>query len=410
MTVNGAKRWMVRSTLLVLLALVAGCDAAGAKDDGEASGPKPVAKTNAMRIYMHYMPWFESKEVSGYWGSHWRMNTRNPDQVDADGKRAIASHYYPLIGPYDSADPAVIEYHLLLMKYAGVDAVLIDWYGSHSVYDYRANLLNSNALIARLADVGLDFGIVYEEFTASNVGDRTEATALAAARADVKYMADHYFGDPAYVQVDGKPLVLTFGPRHFTRSSQWDAILGSTDLTFLPLWGHTSRVGAAADGEYAWVDFEASLAGLEGFYNGRAAGALRMGAAFPRFHDFYQEGGWGQSYGYVDAQNGQMLRRTLELARQHGLAHLQLVTWNDFGEGTALEPTRENGYAFLETIQGFTGVPYGRAELELVHRYYLLKKRFGGQAAPAALLETAFAQLAALQVEAAAATLDKLPA
>ena len=52
------------------------------------------------------------------------VNNRNPNIVDATGKRQIASHYYPKIGPYASSDPDVIEYHLLLMKYAGVDGVL----------------------------------------------------------------------------------------------------------------------------------------------------------------------------------------------------------------------------------------------------------------------------------------------
>lgn len=110
--------------------------------------PKPVAKTNPMKIYMHYMPWFQSKDFSGFWGYHWKMTNRNPDVIEKDGRRQIASHYYPLIGPYDSKDPDVIAYHLLLMRYSGIDGVLIDWYGSHKVHDFGPNLENSNALIS----------------------------------------------------------------------------------------------------------------------------------------------------------------------------------------------------------------------------------------------------------------------
>src|SRR5262245_642410 len=94
--------------IVLLLSL---CD----EDTKPEHRPQYVTKPNTMKVYMHYMPWFQSKEVSGYWGSHWRMANKNPDIVDANGKRQIASHYYPLIGPYDSKDPDVIEYHLLLM-------------------------------------------------------------------------------------------------------------------------------------------------------------------------------------------------------------------------------------------------------------------------------------------------------
>lgn len=55
-----------------------------------------------------------------------------PRCVDATGKRQIASHYYPLTGPYASGDAAILDYQCLLMKYAGVDGVMVDWYGVNS--------------------------------------------------------------------------------------------------------------------------------------------------------------------------------------------------------------------------------------------------------------------------------------
>ena len=403
---RGAARLCV---LLPLALLLAGCDASDPGTDGEV-GPAEVAKTNPMRVYMHYMPWYHSTAVSGYWGSHWRMANRNPDVVGEDGQREIASHYYPLIGPYDSRDEAVIEYHLLLMKYAGIDAVLVDWYGTHNAYDYPANLRNSNALIDRLDDVGIDFGIVYEEFTAGNAGTG-EAAEIEAAQADLLYMEQEYFSRDDYVRVDDRPLLLTFGPRHFQRASQWDEIFAplTSGVAFLPLWNHDHRVGDEADGEFSWIDFTPDLRELRGFYGRQDDLDVLVGSAYPRFHDFYEEGGWGQSYGRVASDGGETLRRTLELARDRGLTHLQLATWNDFGEGTVLEPTVEDGFGFLETIQDFTGVPYGLRELELVHAYYLQRQRAGGDADAREALDRAFALLVALRVDEAAAVLDGLP-
>ena len=57
------------------------------------------------------------------------MDTFDPEG-GKDGRATLASHYHPIIGPYDSGDPDVLEYHALLMKLAGIDGVVIDWYGT----------------------------------------------------------------------------------------------------------------------------------------------------------------------------------------------------------------------------------------------------------------------------------------
>src|SRR5260221_13542196 len=90
-------------------------------------------------VMVYYMPWFTAKPYSDSWGWHWTMDHFNPDIVGASGERQIASWYYPLIGPYDSLDPAVLEYHVLLMKLAGGGGGIVDWYGSAHVLDYGRN-------------------------------------------------------------------------------------------------------------------------------------------------------------------------------------------------------------------------------------------------------------------------------
>src|SRR5258705_12383665 len=56
----------------------------------------PKAAQGASKpLMIHYMPWFVSKPYSGYWGWHWTMNHFNPDVINANGQREIASWYYP---------------------------------------------------------------------------------------------------------------------------------------------------------------------------------------------------------------------------------------------------------------------------------------------------------------------------
>ena len=396
----------VMRSLLIIAGLFFGCQE---KDVEKAPASEPVTKTNPMKVYMHYMPWFQSKDVSGYWGSHWRMGVKNPDNTDADGKREIASHYYPLIGPYDSTDPDVIEYHLLLMKYAGIDGILIDWYGSHRVHDYQTNLMGANAAIDKVDDVGLQFGIVYEEYTAEQVEANTAKTAIEAAQADMSYLESNYYNKGSYIRIQNKPLLLTFGPRYFKQGSQWDVIFQSTEEPiFLPLWNHGQFTGTTDDGEFSWVDFDSTLSALTAFYN-RTSLEVQIGSAYPRFHDFYAEAGTGTSYGYVPFNGGETLRETLALAKQRNLEYLQLVTWNDFGEGTVIEPTLEDEFTCLEIIQEFTGVNFGRPELELIHDHYLKKKKYQDDTQALSDLNRAFEFLAALKVDQARDILAQLP-
>lgn len=204
------------SALLLSVSAVTGCssDEKDAKPQPESLDPVPVVKTNTTKIYMHYMPWFETNESSGnnQWGYHWTMANKNPNTIDANGHREIASHYYPLIGPYHSGDKDAIENHLLMMKYAGIDGILIDWYGTYDVNDYRMIKENTEQLIDMLDDVGLEYAIVYEDRFLNNIVNAGLApTVTTAAKTDMAYLQNNCFSDANYIKINGKPLLLTLG-------------------------------------------------------------------------------------------------------------------------------------------------------------------------------------------------------
>src|ERR1700744_4745841 len=133
--------------------------------DTTTSGPQPVVKTNSTKVYAHYLPWFETPATSsdGKWGQHWTMANENPDIIGADGRRQIASYFYPMTGPYASSDRDIIDYQLLLMKYSGIDGVIVDWNGTHNVYDYPLIKRNTDSLFKRIPGAGLQFSICYED-------------------------------------------------------------------------------------------------------------------------------------------------------------------------------------------------------------------------------------------------------
>ena len=110
--------------------------------------------------------------------------------------------------------------------------------------------------------------------------------------------------------------------------------------------------------------------------------------AFPRFVDIYAEAKVRPSYGRVDDNRGATFKTSMTRALQVEAALVQIATWNDWGEGTMIEPSREFGYRDLEVLQ------------RLRRRY--LDARFSATASdlrlPARLLQHRRTMSAAVQV------------
>lgn len=406
--------WMYFGWLMILVVLaISGCNGEDPEPVPVPNPEDPVAveKSNPMKIYMHYMPWFETPETNnGNWGIHWTMANFDPNTV-TEGQRQIASHYYPLIGPYASGDEDVIEYHLLLMKYAGVDGVIIDWYGSFDLNDYDENRENSEELIKLTDDVGLQFAVMYEDRTLENVllEGLSESYAKAAGL-DLVYVEANYFDLDNYIRIDGDPILPVFGPILMEKESDWTTALSNIEETpvMLPLWYQSEDMGLNANGEFAWVYINNGQ--LQSFYDSRKNNlSVAMGSAYPGFRDIYEEGGWGESVGWViDHQEGATFQTTLDMATDAGVEYLQLATWNDFGEGTMIEPTVEFEYTFLETLQSFTGVSYDIEDLEYIHRQYELRKREPGNRSLQQALDRSFGKFVSLKTDEARAIIDSL--
>lgn len=359
-----------------------------------------VEKSNSMKVYMHYMPWFETPETIGRWGWHWTMNSKDPEKVDRKGKREIASHYYPLIGTYASRDKDVIEYHLLLMKLSGIDGILINWYGVQgSNTDIKELLESSNAIVSYVDEFGLEFGVIMEDRFSRSLKD---------GKANMAYLKNNYFNNPAYIRYGsgGNPLVGVFGPITFEQPAQWYEIIeeAGEDIEFLTLWHESEDAGTHADGAYSWIyqDSTDHLAHLENFYSDRNRQLKTvMGSVYPGFHDFYKEGKAGKGYFHIPHKRGRTLAETLAKVKEHktSIDMVQLATWNDFGEGTIFEPTLETGFSYLKKVQEYTGVSYGARELKLVHKLYRLRKAYSEDATIQEQLNRAAEHLANLEIK-----------
>ncbi len=398
---KGIKIISIQALLYGFCFAVASCGCSKSSDNNPTppvNGPVPVTKTVTKKVFAHLMPWFETKASNnGFWGLHWTMSNQNPDIIEPNGQRQIAAHYYPLTGPYASGDSAIIQYQLLLMKLSGIDGVFIDWPGTQYKYDYPLLVKNTNMIVPMLKKVGLNYSIVYEDQNLKGTAD-----PITTAQTDMTYMQTNYFSTGNYEMLNDKPLLLVFGPQVISGQANWSTVFSvlNPQPAFFTLWFQSNKAGSTATGEFAWIPQD-NLATLNHFYTSYSYAGTKFGSAYPGFNSFYAEGGWGGPTWTIDYNNLGNFQQTLDLAlAQSNINYIQLATWNDYGEGTMIEPTVEFQYGFLTTLQQKLGVQnLDQSDLEAVAQLYQLRLKYAGDTAKQQQLNQVFDYMVSLQMQ-----------
>ncbi|MBM81559.1 MAG: hypothetical protein CMJ78_13350 [Planctomycetaceae bacterium] len=364
----------VRLTLIVVLSFLLTRDTAGedTKRPSKSGDRSPL-------ILAHYMPWYTAKPFSDRWGWHWTMNHFDPEK-QSDGQRQIAAKYYPLIGPYDSGDPHVLEYHLLLMKLAGIDGVIVDWYGLTNYRDYAILHHNTTRLLQQCERLKMKFVICYEDQTIPILvkGKRLKAAdRVSHAVNEIDWLGKYWFKSHSYVQLNGHPVLLSFGHNGLT-VKEWSDCLSRLKSPISYFSENIRRPGAM--GGFDWPAPNVGLQQVSQFLTLSSKWPAAIPAAYPRFDDIYREAKVSRGFPKIPDQNGRTLRSTLKKAIQSKANIVQIATWNDWGEGTQIEPSREFGYRDLEAIQTLRGkydknhLAFKPADLRLPMQVFKLRR------------------------------------
>lgn len=306
------------------------------------------------------------------------MNAFDPTQL-INGKRSIASHYYPLIGTYDSSEVAVVEYHLRTMKLAGIDGVIVDWYGHTDYFDYAQIHRNCELVLQTAERLGLKFAVCYEDQTIPILvaGGKIQAESrVQHAAEEVRWLEENWFKNPAYLRFEGKPVWLSFGNSGLT-DDEWKVVLATRETPSLYLSEHRRRDGA--DGAFDWPIPAQDLKATETFAAQSHDWPVTMPVAFPRFHDIYGEAKVQPSYPIIPEDGGQTLIKSLRSALQISPPFVQIATWNDWGEGTQIEPSQSLDWSDLETIlrwrrEADPDFPFTENDLGLPYRLLKLSR------------------------------------
>jgi hypothetical protein len=307
--------------------------------------PKP---DTVREVGAHYYPWYGT-----------------PLHDFNNGQWAEESPSTPVLGNYNSAEPAVIEQHIDWCRRAGISWLNVSWWGPNSGHDRR---LREDILAHPRADE-LEWSILYE--TVGQFGDdpveldsNISQTQLTD---DLSYLADTYFHRDNYKRIDGRPVLYIWVAQNLRGDVQE---------------AYQAAVEAAGERPYLIVDVPAG-SGLDTHPIVNVADAVTTYTVYdpqnPTRDAFVENARssyrtWYQAAEYVDVDviptavpgfddteithterdnepvpsTPEIYEQTATAARRYADGPILITSFNEWYEDTQVEPSEEHGSAYLE--------------------------------------------------------------
>lgn len=296
----------------------------------------------------------------------------------------------PALGWYDEGSADVMRQQLDWMQSYGIDFVVFDWY-----YVEGRKVLLEHALASYMRAPNRSktrFSILWANH--SNM-----PKSLQDWQAMVGYWVKYYFPRPEFMRMDGRPVVFVFSADSLKKQAE---SFGATSKHLLDSAQEIARAAGfeginfiAGTGAYlSMIDSYARDAGYAGFsaynyhqgplspYNTPSHSYEELDQGYQaHWSRFAEKGGlplivpitagwdkrpWG---GSIDPAHDLSFSTTEEFGKHLDAAKRFMdenpkltkgmgvvCCWNEFGEGSYIEPTKKDGFGYLEKIRSVFGV------------------------------------------------------
>lgn len=377
-----------------------------------APGPQPATAAERWRNWHWQVPPACGPAFTGFF--HSPDCEGNPD-CRREGRRrdAAASPLQniddlPLVGAYDSRDPAILRYHVRLAEAAGIDHFIYDYQGqaiaqqelSQGREPINAQTLEALITVCEAPAVQLKLAVMYEpkvHMLGWVLGQPTKAQKVAGITSDLIWLVQRMDGSRATLQSDGRLVVFLFRNAHCDPTGtqcltdvDWAQIhgdvLAQTGEDLLLVGDTAPGVGSPIEGLSRWQLLQRDYLTYRTWSDARdgsptwpapqlaaldqhvraldqsirswvaQAPQLRRGilTLWPGFDDS-GVGGWGQEnllgedgaplcVRIADPLDGAFYSTTVAAAFDGGYDWVQIATWNDWNEATRIEPAWHPDY------------------------------------------------------------------
>jgi len=329
-------------------------------DTGYVPEPKPVRGPFEVGVY--YFPGWKS-------ASQWAPIQRFPERT-------------PVLGWYREGEPEIADWHIRWAVEHGITFFAYDWYWSQGARQLE-HALHDGYFKARYRHL-LKFCLLWANHNPPHTSSQEDCLAVT------RYWIENYFRRPEHLTFDGKPVVIIFSvdrlradlgdagvKRAFDAMREECLRAGLKGLYLIACIGDTGGARqAATEGYDAITAYNWPHLGMTG--EGMFAPFETLVPAYRRqWEHLLTEspiplaplpvcGGW-DSRPWHGENNLVRFGRTPELFKRHLLDAKQVIetrkavlveAWNEWGEGSYIEPHSEFGFGYLDAIREvFTDAP-----------------------------------------------------
>ena len=287
----------------------------------------------------------------------------------------------PVLGWYDESNPECADWQIKWAVEHGIKFFLVDWYWvrgqrqlEHWLHEaYRNARFRSH----------LQWCVMWANHNPPNTHSREDWRNVT------QYWIDHYFQTPEYYRIDGRPAVFIWTPRNirndvggteqaaelYALSQQMARDAGLPGIYFVAMSAHESAAGCAqlkAEGYEAFTSYH-------GFQLAeRRAGSRHFGfdKVVQTANEVWQQAderasgldyypivdtGWASEpwhrgearviSGRTPELFGQLCRLAAEYAASQGKKIVTIGPWNEWGEGSYIEPYAQYGFGDLNQLR-----------------------------------------------------------
>jgi glycoprotein endo-alpha-1,2-mannosidase len=318
--------------------------------------PAPVRTPLPRLVLAFHYPWYGTPAGPTRRWRHWNharlalpegriLGFHDPRREAGPGRLDLGATHYPAGGPYDSRDPRLARGQIEAARAAGLDGFVVSWWGRES-----EETAGFAALLAAARGTGLRLAPYYE------AGELWPRGGSGVA-ADLEALLDRHGSDPGWLRVDAAPVVLVYGA-HRVRPPVWEYVRRRLATAGRRVY----LIGDAASPAwmphfdalhvYTPVTFLARGRDVAAEYRARAdaaraAGLPFMAAVAPGFDDRTIR----QPGTVVPRVGGALYDATWRAALAADPAWVLVASWNEWHEGSEIEPSREHGTRYLEATR-----------------------------------------------------------